>query len=234
MQAKRLGPCPYLRTALTFSKIHQCRPSQNSSTKTTTTTTILDQARTQTHLPLRVIRVLPLSFRYLNFRFSLAVHHVSPMLISSPQRLQLENARLNAAVKKLKVRGASGQAVPDNAMAAISVTTSSTISGTTTTNQDTSLHRDYSSFGKRFAVLSELWVQRSILRQPNPLRFQSSGPWDPERCRSDAAWNEGIIAELYSLIPERFHEHIEHSPVFSTKVCRQSLQLTLGLNIPSL
>lgn len=148
------------------------------------------------------------------------------MLISSPHQLQLENAHLNAEVKKLKVRGTSGQAVPDNAMAAVSATTSSTISGTTTTNQDTSLHCDYSSFRKCFAVLSELWVQRSISRQPNPLHFQSSGPWDPEWCQSDAAWNEGIIVELYSLIWEHYHEHIEHSPVFSNKVRRQPLQVS--------
>jgi len=156
--------------------------------------------------------------------------------------MQLENACLAAENKKLKAKSTSGRAPAKSAVSSkvsavasskvsvvasstVSATASSTVSATTlstvsatSTNQDASLDGDYSGLGKRFAILSELWVRRSILGQPNPPHLQSLGPWHPGRCANNAAWDEGIVAELYFLLPGRYHELIECSPAFSAKV----------------
>ena len=89
----------------------------------------------------------------------------------------------------------------------------------TTTSKKSSLHSEYRGLGKRFAVLSELWVRRSALRQPCPIDLQTLGPWHPSRCANDAAWDGGIVSELYYLLPSSHHELIEKSALFSEEVC---------------
>ena len=94
------------------------------------------------------------------------------------------------------------------------------------------IRRGYRNHGKRFSALSELWVKKSALGKPYPERLRLLGPWHPERIANNAAWEEGIVAELYFYLPTSCHEQIEHSTVFSTLVCGQSLsQLASHLTI---
>jgi len=131
------------------------------------------------------------------------------------QRLQIEAAKLQAENQALKSGGTIKQAGHSISL------TSSTTAVTTTAIQDQELQREFRGLGKRFAILSELWVERSVLRRPNPQHLQLLGPWHPKRCANDAAWDEGIIAELYFLLPESYHDYIENSATFSEMVRRQ-------------
>ena len=60
-----------------------------------------------------------------------------------------------------------------------------------------------------------LWPKLSILRRPCP----ELNPWHPDRCASDATWDEGDVAELYHILPKAFHELIEESALFADEVC---------------
>ena len=119
------------------------------------------------------------------------------------KRLQIENSHLSAEVRALRGAGA-GSAV------------SSTTSVVRTEKDLVKTH--HSNLGKWFAALSELWVKESLLGRPYPQRFESSGPWDPERCASNAAWEEGTVAELYFFLPESCHKMIAGSPAFAKSV----------------
>ena len=89
-----------------------------------------------------------------------------------------------------------------------------------TPDQGNAHHLEYRSLGKRFAILSELWMWRTLLRCPCPTDLQSLGPWHPGQCANDAAWDEGIVAELYHLLPSPYHEFIENLALFSDEVCK--------------
>lgn len=93
-----------------------------------------------------------------------------------------------------------------------------------TPNEDGATLRDFRGAGKQYTILSDLWPQRSILRRPCPPNFDSFGPWDLRRCANDTAWDQGNVAELYHLLPERYHEFIEHSALFSDQVCTHLVQ----------
>ena len=73
--------------------------------------------------------------------------------------------------------------------------------------------------GKWFAVLSELWPQPLILKQPYPVGLPSSAPWHPEQCENDAAWKVGNVAEVYHIVPKALHVDVEGSVFFSKEVC---------------
>lgn len=137
----------------------------------------------------------------------------------SLQRLQIEAAKLNAEIRALK----SGSGIrQSHAISSASSTISDSatpVSDATAPDHDNALHRDYRGLGKCFVILSELWVRRSLLRRPCPPDLQSVGPWHPARCTNDAAWDNGIIAEFYFLLPSSYHEFIENSALFSEEVC---------------
>lgn len=126
-------------------------------------------------------------------------------MLSLPQRLQVEAAKLRAENRTLKSLGA---------------TTGSTGSSVSVAapNEDGATLRGFRAAGKQFTVLSDLWPQPSILRRPYPPHLQELGPWDASRCTGDASWDEGNVAELYELLPARYHELIEHSALFSDEV----------------
>ena len=127
-------------------------------------------------------------------------------VLTLSQRLQITNARLNAELRMLRGTGAASAA-------------SSATSTKTAATEETLLHRDYRNHGKRFAALSELWVNGSVLRRPYPERFRSLGPWHPERWTDNTVWEEGTVAELYSILPESCHDLAENSPLFAKMVC---------------
>ena len=78
---------------------------------------------------------------------------------------------------------------------------------------------DFDKLGRSFCVLYEVWVQQGHLRQPYPENLRELGPWHPHRYTNDRTKNEGVVAELYSFVPSKFHEHLETSHFFSKKVC---------------
>lgn len=132
-----------------------------------------------------------------------------PLFISSQKifislkRLQIENSHLSAEVRALRGAGAGS-------------TASST---TSAARPEKDLVKAYhANLGKRFAALSKLWVKESLLGRPYPQRFESLGPWDPKRCLTKAAWEEGTVAELYFFLPESCHELIAGSTAFSKSV----------------
>ena len=132
--------------------------------------------------------------------------------------MQVETAKLKAENRALK----SGQGRSPRPAAEVPI-------------QDRTLHREYRGLGKRFAVLSDLWVRRSILRRPYPPLLRSLGPWNSGRCATDAAWDSGNVAELYTLLPEPYHDLIENSPLFSEMVSELfSLGFTPVSTLPSL
>lgn len=77
---------------------------------------------------------------------------------------------------------------------------------------------DWFAAGKQFALLADPWPQRSILTRPCPPRLKALTPWDFNRCANDTAWDQGNVAELYQLLPKRYHDLIEHSALFAPNV----------------
>jgi hypothetical protein len=122
------------------------------------------------------------------------------------QTLQVEAAKLRSENRSLKSLGAAKHGQTSSAVSSASISTP---------QEDDATIRDFRAAGKQFTVLSDLWPHRSILRLPNPPLIE---PWDSSRCANDAAWNAGTVAELYKVLPERYHEFIEHSALFSEKV----------------
>ena len=121
--------------------------------------------------------------------------------------------KLKAEIKTLKSTGPVTSSV------------SSAVSETATAPDQETARRlaEFRGLGKRFAVLSELWVRPSLLKQPCPEDLQSLGPWHSKRCANDAAWDRGIVAEMYFLLPSSYHEFIENSTLFSDGVCETFL-----------
>ena len=141
----------------------------------------------------------------------------------SSQRLQIETARLRAEVRTLKSTSGTNQTTISSA--------SSAVSDTAAPDQDddnASNFAKYRGLGKRFAIISELWVRSSLLRRPCPIDLRSTNPWHARRCANDAAWDDGIVAELYFLLPGPYHEFIEGSARFSSEVCEER-----SMNTPS-
>ena len=128
-----------------------------------------------------------------------------------PQQLQVETTNLKAQIRVMKSATTTSQSH------AISSASSAT-SVITTADQDSTSHLEYRGFSKCFAILSKLWMRRSLLRCPYPIGLWSLGPWHPGWCASDAAWNEGTIGELYHLLPSSCHEFIENSALFLDEV----------------
>ncbi|KAF9793538.1 hypothetical protein BJ322DRAFT_1017019 [Thelephora terrestris] len=120
--------------------------------------------------------------------------------------LQREASKLRAENRALKSTRPAKDSRPCSTASSVSLATH---------QEDDATVRGYRSAGKRFVLLSDLWPKESVLRLPYPPHLKSLGPWHSGRCASDAAWNEGSVAELYELLPERYHELIEHSALFA-------------------
>lgn len=133
-----------------------------------------------------------------------------PILMPFPQELQHETAKLRAENRSLK----STRPVTDGQACG----TASSVS-LAKPKEDDATRRGYCSAGKLFALLCDLWPKESILRLPYPPHLKSLGPWHSGWCANDAAWNEGNVAELYELLPEHYHELIEHLALFTDEVC---------------
>ena len=127
----------------------------------------------------------------------------------APQELQREASKLRAENRALKSTRPAKESQ--------ACSTASSVSLASHQEDDATIH-GYRSAGKRFVLLSDLWPKESVLSLPYPPRLKSLGPWHSGRSASDAAWNEGNVAELYELLPERYHELIEHSALFADEV----------------
>ncbi|KAF9779196.1 hypothetical protein BJ322DRAFT_1172217 [Thelephora terrestris] len=120
--------------------------------------------------------------------------------------IKVEAAKLRAENRVLKSTVTVGQGQTSSTASSVSLTASS---------EDKATLSDFRAAGKQFAILGDLWPQRGILRRPCPPRLKPLDPWNFNRCANDATWDEGNVAELYQLLPERYHDLIEHSALFS-------------------
>jgi hypothetical protein len=143
------------------------------------------------------------------------------------QRLQIETTKLKAENKALKSKSNIRQG-----HTAIS-SASSAVSDAATNPEEKARLAEFRGLGKRVAILSEIWLRRSLLRQPCPTDLQSLGPWHLGRCENAAAWDDGIVAELYHFLPSPFHEALENSALFSEQVCQLFSEHYLRLTFPS-
>lgn len=65
-----------------------------------------------------------------------------------------------------------------------------------------------------FAVMYEPWIKDGLFQQP---RLDKSSE-DSERFMSDKTKEEGIIAELYEVVPEKLHRMLVDQSHFTTVV----------------
>ncbi|THH15029.1 hypothetical protein EW146_g5393 [Bondarzewia mesenterica] len=77
---------------------------------------------------------------------------------------------------------------------------------------------DISKFGRQFFVIKEMWVEPSIFLQPAPRM-----PADSEdRYKAPLSIKQGVIADLYSLIPTHLHDMMQNHSSFG-KVFQKAL-----------
>lgn len=129
---------------------------------------------------------------------------------------------MRAENRELKSKGTAGQLQAGS--------TASTVSSEEST-VDKKTRADWRAAGQQFALLADLWPQREILKRPCPPRLRLLKPWDSGRCANDTAWDQGNVAELYQILPERYHELIEHSKLFATSVSDPSKPTSMSLTL---
>ena len=94
--------------------------------------------------------------------------------------------------------------------------TLSTVSSKGDDNGDDPAH--FRTAGRKFALLCDLWPGLSMLGRPCPPNLPLSAPWHPEWCASDAAWESGLLVELFYVVSAIHHKRIEASPTFAREV----------------
>lgn len=72
------------------------------------------------------------------------------------------------------------------------------------------------ALGRMFCVMGAPWLDPIIFKSPRP---QNLHPYKPERYASEAAIKQGLIAELFYVIPSKFHEPMQGTPWFRETVC---------------
>ena len=116
------------------------------------------------------------------------------------QNLQLETSKLQAELRTL------------NTTRVVSTSTEEPV-------DPLSEHRTtFLELGKKFCILSELWVDGSALGCPYPATIKDSGPWSHDRYETTASVRDGVTAEIYACVPQAFHKLINISPFFSSTV----------------
>ena len=74
--------------------------------------------------------------------------------------------------------------------------------------------------GRKFWVMGEPWVDQDCFGVPCPIDIT---PISPQRYATDLSTKQGVIAELYAFVPEKFHKMMEEAPVFQERVCSTSI-----------
>jgi hypothetical protein len=121
---------------------------------------------------------------------------------------QLEISRLRVENKELKLANASLTAKSRGG----SQTRKTQNRGTTGSAEDDEL---VMTLGKKFAVMHELWVESSAFLKPRPPNIEADST---ERFTSDEQYDQGIIAELYDVVPPKLHGSMENQPAFGKLV----------------
>jgi hypothetical protein len=71
------------------------------------------------------------------------------------------------------------------------------------------------TLGKKFAVMHELWVESSAFLKPQTPNIEAdSTKW----FTSNKQYDQGIIAELYDVVPPKLHRSMENQPAFGKLV----------------
>jgi hypothetical protein len=136
-------------------------------------------------------------------------HHplVRQLTTHTLQELQIENIDLR---KQLRL---SSSGAVSSASSVASVTPNSV-----TPNPLEQYKKDFDQLGRHFCTFNEIWVRSRHLRKPYPENLRKTGPRHPSRYSNDQSKQDGVVAELYEFIPNRFHTYLEGSPCFEQTV----------------
>ena len=77
--------------------------------------------------------------------------------------------------------------------------------------------------GKKFCILGELWVNNTALGRVYPVVIRDCSPWSHNLYDSPVSKQDAVAAEIYSHVPEEFHQLVHISPMFSSTVCIVSI-----------
>lgn len=80
------------------------------------------------------------------------------------------------------------------------------------------------ALGRMFSVMGAPWVDPSSFKIPRPTNLL---PYGPERYSSDASDEQGIVAELFYLVPATFHEMMTSTAWFGETVSTLSTRSLL-------
>lgn len=80
--------------------------------------------------------------------------------------------------------------------------------------ESTEFDEEIAKLGHMFAVMNEPWVDDGLFQQLCPDKSSEH----QERFKSNKAREEGIIAELYDVVPEKLHRMLEDQNHFKTVV----------------
>ena len=73
---------------------------------------------------------------------------------------------------------------------------------------------EITQLGRRFFVTQEMWFESSVFQQPKPTLL----PDDKARYANPRAIQQGIVADLYKMVPPRLHDLMQHHSSFSSSV----------------
>ncbi|ETW80244.1 hypothetical protein HETIRDRAFT_418281 [Heterobasidion irregulare TC 32-1] len=71
---------------------------------------------------------------------------------------------------------------------------------------------EITQLGRRFFVTQEMWFDPAIFQQPKPMLL----PDDKARYANPRAIQQGVVADLYKIVPPRLHELMQHHSSFSS------------------
>jgi hypothetical protein len=81
--------------------------------------------------------------------------------------------------------------------------------------------------GRRFQLVVAPWIDTQILSDPIP----STQPFDVARYRSSSSKWEGLLAEIYKLVPVQLHVHMRESTQFATLVRKPDFYIHLQTDL---
>lgn len=73
------------------------------------------------------------------------------------------------------------------------------------------------TFGSKFSVMNEIFIQPSVFSVPKPPSHGSS--LEPTRYASVASRKAGVVAEIYEEIPDDCRTLLETNLAFQKRVC---------------
>lgn len=86
--------------------------------------------------------------------------------------------------------------------------------------------KEVETLGRMFSVMGAPWMDSSSFKVPFPVNLP---PYEPQRYATEAARQQGIVAELFYLVPKGFHNMMQETAWFSETVSSCSV-MELNVN----